>query len=343
MAGPIKRVTSTDVAVEAGVSRATVSFVLNDRADQTIPEQTRQRVLEAARRLGYRPHSPAKALRFGRTDLVLLALPEWQLSPHLVQYVEGLHAGLATHGLTLVTHLGTAPGEPLPDVCAAVAAAVVIGLGAFDEGLTAELYAAGAQVVISSGRNEGVGLQVPLGRRQAEHLLALGHRRLGYAMPAAASLEAIARGRLAGVGAACTDAGLGEPVSATVDLESGSARTAVDRWRAAGVTGVCAYSDEVGLAVLAGLRQRGLRAPGDLAVIGVDDLPVSRFSDPPLSTLRIDSREMGRATGAAVAAALDGTPYRPVGGADLHLHVVPRASTSGPPPVPPRVLFSAPG
>lgn len=342
MERPIRRVTSTDVAREAGVSRATVSFVLNDRPDQTITPQTRDRVREAAQRLGYRPHSSAKALRFGRTDIVLLALPEWQVSPHLMLYVEGLHAGLAANGLSLVTHLGTVPGESLSDVCAAVAAAAVIGLGAFDAAVTADLYAAGAQVVISSDRTEGVGLQEPLGRRQAEHLLGLGHRRLGYALPAADSLAVIARSRLAGVRAACAATGADEPVALAISLDPEDAATAVDRWRAARVTGMCAYSDEIGMAVLAGLRKRRLRAPADLAVIGADDLPAARLTDPPLTTVGIDSRTMGVRTGHGVAAALNGEPYTAAGDAEIDLHVIPRASTSPPRPAALPVLFSAP-
>ena len=60
-----QRLTSHDVARESGLSRATVSYVLNNDPRQTIPEETRQRVLRAARKLGYRPSAPARALRAG--------------------------------------------------------------------------------------------------------------------------------------------------------------------------------------------------------------------------------------------------------------------------------------
>src|SRR3954452_6598558 len=88
------RVTATDVAKEAGVSQATVSYVLNDTPGQTIPEATRQRVREAMGRLGYTPHGAARALRLGRSDAVLFVLPDWPLGPALISLVEGLTVAL---------------------------------------------------------------------------------------------------------------------------------------------------------------------------------------------------------------------------------------------------------
>ena len=73
-------VTSADVAAAAGVSRATVSYVLNG-VDARVSEQTRARVLDAAKQLGYVPNAVASALRAGRTSVVLLALPAWPLGP----------------------------------------------------------------------------------------------------------------------------------------------------------------------------------------------------------------------------------------------------------------------
>ena len=69
-----RRPTSADVATEAGVSRTTVSFVLNGRTDVKIPTDTRTRVLEAAERLGYHPHAPARQLAGGRSHILALVL-----------------------------------------------------------------------------------------------------------------------------------------------------------------------------------------------------------------------------------------------------------------------------
>src|SRR5450756_2476306 len=73
MTRPVKRSTSVDVARAAGVSRTTVSYVLNDRPGESIPEETRRRVLESAERLGYRPRPSARTLAGGRSDIVAVS------------------------------------------------------------------------------------------------------------------------------------------------------------------------------------------------------------------------------------------------------------------------------
>ncbi|WP_083734302.1 LacI family DNA-binding transcriptional regulator [Actinomadura sp. CNU-125] len=108
-----QRPTSSDVARAAGVSQTTVSFVLNNRPGQSIPEETRRRVLDAARRLDYRPHASARALAAGRSDIVLLSIPDLPIGQGISRFVEGLAAALADHGLTLVTHLAGVRGRPL--------------------------------------------------------------------------------------------------------------------------------------------------------------------------------------------------------------------------------------
>ncbi|PAK28031.1 hypothetical protein CJD44_00880 [Streptomyces sp. alain-838] len=148
MTPSVKRPTSADVAREAGVSRTTVSYVLNNRPGQTIPEETRQRVLQAAERLHYRPHASARALAAGRTDVVLLSIPDLPMGASLSRYVEELAAALADHGLTLVTHLMRAHGRALTDVCAAVGASAVLGFHSFDEDTVRALHRLGTTVVM---------------------------------------------------------------------------------------------------------------------------------------------------------------------------------------------------
>ncbi|MEQ0558236.1 LacI family DNA-binding transcriptional regulator [Amycolatopsis sp. NEAU-NG30] len=320
-----RRITSEDVARAAGVSRTTVSFVLNDRPGQSIPMETRQRVLEAARNLGYRPHASARTLAAGRSDLVLLAIPDTRLGPATSRFVEELAAALAEHGLTLITHLA---GAPLPDVCATVNASAVVGLSPFDAETADALRRAGAEVVLPlpdprGGVDEAM---EQVGRLQAGHLIDRGHRRLGYAMPVHRGLRAMADARLAGVTAACATGGIDPPVVAELGLAVADASRAVTRWRAAEVTAVCAYNDETAIAVLAGAHDQGLAVPADLAVIGVDDIPTAKLVTPALSTIRFDVHEAGRRRAEAVVAALAG--QEPVSSPDIGgPSVVPRDST----------------
>ena len=95
-------ITSADVAREAGLSWATVSYVLNNTPGQTIPERTRRRVLEAAERLGYVAHPGARALRLGRSDAVLFPLGEVSMTHVFGHAVNACSAALNRHGFTLV-------------------------------------------------------------------------------------------------------------------------------------------------------------------------------------------------------------------------------------------------
>ena len=310
MRRPSRRITSTDVAREAGVSQTTVSFVLNDTPGQTIPEETRRRVLDAAKRLDYRPRASARALAAGRSDVVLLALPGLPISANLSRFIEQLAAALAEHGLSLVTHLAEGHGRPLPDLCAAVDASAVISLIPFDEETTEALHRAGAAVVLGTGSQARAELQ-EIGRFQAQHLIGQGRGRLGYALPEQHATQWRVQERLSGVAAACAERGLAEPLALEVEMDGARAAPAVDRWIQASVTAVCAYNDETAMAVLAGMHLRGLRAPDDIAVIGVGDTAATRVSIPALSTVSLDYAETGRELALAVVASLDGAPPTP--------------------------------
>lgn len=303
MTRPVKRITSKDVARAAGVSQTTVSFVLNNRAGHAIPEETQRRVLEAARRLDYRPHASARSLAAGRSDIVLLSVPDLPIGSSISRFIEQLAAVLADHSLTLVTHLAGAHGRPLPDVCASVGATAVLGLGGFDPDTVQALHRAGADVVLPTQAGEAEVMR-PIGRFQARYLIDRGHHRLGYALPGHPALQPMAEERLAGVTDACMKAGIAAPVVASTTLEVAAAAAAVDVWRGEGVTAVCAFNDETAVAVLAGLRERGLTAPDDLAVIGVDDTPLAPLTAPPLTTVAFDLHETARRRAASLVAAL---------------------------------------
>ena len=105
----------------------------------------------------------------------------------------------------------------------------------------------------------------------------------------------------------------------------GPPRTPSRAWRDAGVTGVCAYNDEVALAVLAGLRALGLTAPGDLAVVGVDDIPAARLAFPPLTTVTGGQAVVAEHLARSIVAALAGKPAPRRPGSDI-VQLVRRAS-----------------
>jgi DNA-binding LacI/PurR family transcriptional regulator len=316
-----RRVTSNDVAREAGVSQATVSYVMNNKPHQKIPEATRQRVFAAAARLGYAPSAAARALRSGRSDMALCLLPDWPISPAIGTLIEELSAALAAHGLTLVVHPRTRNRQSLSDVWKTITPAAVIGFEPFTAEEEAAIRAAGVELTIAL-LDHSRDFNIPeqrIGRLQAEHLAATGHRRLGYAFPDNTRVHALAQARLDGVRHACADLGLDDPVVRTIPLDPAEAAEAVQAWRAdtPAVTGICAFNDNTALAILAGLRQLHLSAPHDLAVIGVDDIPAARLAAPPLTTVRADQRAIASHLAATIGAALSDQPAPPRPGSDI--------------------------
>lgn len=309
-----RRVTSADVARVAGVSRATVSYVLNDTPHQTISPATRTRVLDAAARLGYAPSAAARTLRTGRSDVVLCLLPDWPIGQEVGAMLGNLSTALARSGLTLVVHPGSRDDRPISEIWKAITPAAVLAFADFSGDEIDAMRAAGVALVVlllGRTRQRRRELEVPqqlVGRLQAEHLAAQGHTRLGYAYPDDERVRIFAEPRLDGAGAACAGRGLDAPVVHTVPLDPEPAEKAVRRWRDSGVTGVCAYNDEVALAVLAGMRRCGLAAPADLAVIGVDDIPAARLAVPALTSVTTDQTAVATHLSATIVAAVNGRP-----------------------------------
>lgn len=306
-----RRVTSADVAREAGVARSTVSYVLNDTPNQTIPDVTRRRVLDAAAKLGYAPSAAARTLRKGRSDIVLCLLPDWPIGHAVGSLIQRMTATFARHDLTFLVHSNTRSARPLSEVWKAITPAAVLALDTFSNAEAEAMRAAGVQVIVAlhastrRRRREIRTPENPVGALQARHLAA-GHQRLGYAYPDDDRVAVFAEPRLAGVRETCAELGLPEPEVRTVPLEPGAAADAVAAWLAGRVTGICAFNDEIAMAVLAGLARLGLEAPRDMAVVGVDNLPSAAVAHPPLTTVVQDFTAIAEHYANTVVAALRG-------------------------------------
>ena len=285
---PRGRVTSTDVAREAGVSRATVSYVLNGVSHRGIPETTAARVREAAARLGYLPSAAARSLRRGRSELVLVVLGNWPYSYAVSETIESLTRELASRGLTVLVHHRTPESRPVSELCWTVDAAAVISLEGVSEREEETLQAAGIHVTHPRATHPAdrpgilAAASPDIGRLQVEHLAAAGHRRIGYALPDDPRLSVFALPRLTAPEPPANGSASPHPSSGKFPLDPTGARPAVRAFRALDdpVTAVCAYNDEVALAVLAGLRAHGLTAPTDMAVVGVDNIPAAESPRP---------------------------------------------------------------
>ncbi len=319
----MRNVTSADVARDSGVSRTTVSYVLNDTPGAAISEETRARVRASAERLGYTPSAAARALRTGRSDLVLYVLPDWPLGPAVDTLLDHLAGELAERGLTLLVH-HVRGGRPLSDLWRAVTPRAVVGFTAFTQADRESMRRAGVQVLgtLVDDEPDAAGAfsasQRNIGRLQVRHLHRSGHRVIGYAAGTDPRVREFVELRLEGARAECAEAGLPAPVVELVDLTVDSAVTAVRSWRrhSPHVSAVAAYNDDVAIAVLAGLRAERLRVPDDVAVIGVDDVPAAQFTVPPLTTVSQSLELQARHLAAVVVAGLEGgsaVPPPPLG------------------------------
>lgn len=307
-----KRATTADVAREAGVSRATVSYVLNDTPHQRISEETRNRVLEAVAKLRYEPSAAARVLRRGRSDLVVAVMADFPIGFGVGVFLRELTAALHREGLVLVIHSmppGVTDVRHLWQTLSPGAAIMLAPIQLEDAAAIAHLQIPVAEFAFARGSNDGVGAVMPndaIGEAQVDALVERGHRRLAFAYPDDPTLEVFAAPRLAGVRDRCRALALEEPVVTTVRLTRESSAAAVRAWCEAGVSAVCAYNDEVALAVLQAAHDLGVSVPGELAVIGADNSPSGALAVPSLASVVLDRSVLAGQVARGLAAAIDG-------------------------------------
>ncbi|MFE6839823.1 LacI family DNA-binding transcriptional regulator [Streptomyces sp. NPDC057705] len=288
--------TSADVARLAGVSRATVSYVLNNAEAVRISEPTRRKVREAAEELGYVPHAAARSLRAGHTRIVLLPTPNVPIGPLYSAFLNELQWALRRLDYTVVQYgsLGLS-GDEAVRAWAELRPVAVISLGEITLSAhnVATLKRAGARAVITMGPVGVPGAhalvmdQQEVGARAAAHLVERGRRRIGVVVPEEEGLELFSAPRLAGARAVAGAEGARvEPVPMAYSEESAAALAA--RWRGLGLDAAFAYNDEYAMLLMRAFQDEGLRVPEDVAVIGADDLLIGRLLRPRLSTVRIE-------------------------------------------------------
>lgn len=310
--------TSEDVARAAGVSRATVSYVLNNTRGGRVSEATRERVREAARQLGYVPHAVARALRAGRSGVVLLTAPAVTAGPLFAQFFAELQLALSELGYTAVLYGPTGHrGAEAARRWAELRPDAVLSLmdDSLDEHAVDVLHRAGIGVVVSAGPAPVPGAhalvadQVQVGATAVEHLVAVGRGNIGVIVPADASLRGFAEPRFSGAETAARAHPSVTVVRQELSLDEGAAAQWAELVVETKVDGLFAYNDEYASVAVRALQDAGLRVPEDVAVVGADDLLIGRLLRPKLTTVRMDftpAREI-----AAMLDRLIGTPDTP--------------------------------
>jgi DNA-binding LacI/PurR family transcriptional regulator len=304
------RATSKDVARLAGVSRTTVSFVLNGRRDVLISEATRRRVQAAAIELGYHPHEPARQLAGGTSrtlGLVMHQAPEQvAVDALLAETLRGLATVARGSGFRVLVET-MAPGpEGYTDLLHSrqVDGLVVSGPRA-DDAVLRDPRSAALPIVLQGTLSEAsvpsVDVDNRAGAQEAvEHLIALGHRHIACLTNAPLAYTAAAD-RVAGFCAALREAGLSADPAliAEGDFDAASGHRAMAELlaRGHGFSAVFVASDTVAVGAIAALRQAGLDVPGDVSVVGFDDVPLAAYFDPPLTTIHLPAFELGATAG----------------------------------------------
>jgi DNA-binding LacI/PurR family transcriptional regulator len=284
--------TSADVARLAGVSRATVSLILNDQIARFNPDTVR-RVRACASALGYVRSAAGRALVRGHSDFVVLVVP-YTTFLKLQEVVETLSADFDELGFSVVVHFsvpavaGGMPGR-LEYLVKALRPAGVVDLGGLTREDLAFLETAGCPVMPRRGP-EYSDYNGSIGDLQAEHLHSRGYTRLAYAFLSDVRDDPYGTGREEAVARFCAARGLPPPASIHVAIEAeGAARALGGLVAARGrPVGIACYNDEVALALVFAARRLGLAVPGDVAVVGAESGAIGQAVSPRLTTVVSD-------------------------------------------------------
>jgi len=310
---PNRVTTITDIARAAGVSKATVSRVVN--GVQTVDPALAARVGEVIAQLGYTPSQTARSLSLGVNRTVGVLVPDLG-NPMFHQVLNGFHRAAAREGYHVLvadsfedTEREVELARDLRDRTDAIAlfAPRMTRLDLLD------LLPRVAPVVVfnrTTGKNAG---SVLIDYRAgivllARHLLSLGHRRLAFLAGPTDSRSNIEREK------GLADLRAAEPEVEVVDLACGhSFEDGYQSWpgvRAAGATAVIAFNDVVALGLLSRLTEERIPVPDALSVVGFDDIPFARYSSPSLTTMTSRLAEIGERIWTVLRAEMTDTPQR---------------------------------
>jgi DNA-binding LacI/PurR family transcriptional regulator len=288
-------VTSVDVAEAAGVSQSTVSLVFSGKGRGRVSEATEEQVRRVARELGYRPNVAAQALRLGSSRAVALLVPDIT-NPFFSRVLRGAQRAAQAAGFT-VALVDTANDRRWEaQSFEALRAGPVDGYLLFEVSAPEALEGDENVVLMEAEapKRPSVRFDAEAGAAAAfSHLVDLGHRRIGHL---AADFDAptfylreLARRRVLGAAGLDPD---NQPRALTA-IGIDDARDAAAPLLAEGPTAVFCDDDVIAAGLYLAARERGLRIPRDLAVVGFDDMDFARVLEPPLTTVSLDAELLG--------------------------------------------------
>ena len=318
--------TSSEVALRAGVSRTTVSFVLNDVRSRGISEETRKKVLDAARDLRYEPHAAARVLAGGRTGTIAVVIPSsahLHVDAYLPRVLGTVNDCCHAVGYKVLLEIADDQGKSKNAFVNLVRSKRIDGLimvnpRADDLPGIRRLAEQGFPVVVPGNGADAFYTRqtmvddIACARLVTEHLVSLGHRRIAHIGFASTDYVAV-RLRQEGYQQILREHGI-EFDSVLVEYAEISAQSgyaAMQRLLARKVdfSALFAGNDTIAFGAMRALYEARLRIPDDVAVAGYDDIPLAAFAVPPLTTLRIDPVSQGRDAVDMLIARMTGESY----------------------------------
>ena len=294
--------TIREVAESAGVSYATVSHVINNT--RLVSQETRNRVLAAMESLNYRPNALARSLRQGKTNTLGLVLPD-SANPFFAEISRSIEDEAFKKGYSVFlcnTELDTQRELFYVDVLSKKQVDGIIFVAAGDQADSLEFLVGRNMPVVMVDRNvpnveiDAVLTDNQLGGYLATcHLLELGHRRIAC-ISGPSSITPSAE-RMIGYRKALEEAGVGYDerliLRGDYHAQSGMEITHSILKMNPRPTAIFALNDLMALGALRAAAEAGCSVPGDLAVVGYDDLEIARFANPPLTTIAQPKKEIG--------------------------------------------------
>jgi LacI family repressor for deo operon, udp, cdd, tsx, nupC, and nupG len=335
-----KSPTIQDVARHAGVSAATVSRAIS--APDKVSEVTRARVESAIRETGYTVNQSARSLRLKAARTILIALPNIG-NPFYSTILDAVveEAGHAGYGVIVANRAGDHPGSWMRKYfLSGRADGMLLFDGAIDPLAVGVVPETGRSIPLVVAADEVPDANVhavltdnsAAAQRVVEHLVGLGHRRIGHIV--SPTKNALPSDRLIGFRAAMQAADLEiRPewlVQGDFTLAAGQAAARRFARMADRPTAVFAGNDEMAIGFIGELRRHGIDCPRDMSVIGFDDISVAGHIFPPLTTMRLPRREIGRRATRILISLIAGEAPRGVSRTILRSELVVRESTAAP-------------
>ncbi len=303
-----KRATAKDVADAAGVSRSTVSFVLNNIEGMRISEETRQKVLKAAESLNYHPDASARSMVKGKTFIIGFVVrqePDKAYADLLLpEVMRGISEVAAEHAYHMI--FKPVPPEDESNSLTTlflehqVDGLIVSGPLANDQEIV-DLFNTNAPIILQ-GRIDYPDIpSVDINNRKAaekavNHLISLGHKEIAFISNASLKYSS-SKDRLMGYRRALENAGItfNNDLVFFGDRTPDSGYQAIKNMLQSSVkpSAIFIASDTVALGCLNALYEKNIRVPEDIAIMGFDDIPLSKHLAPPLSTIHIPAYQLG--------------------------------------------------